>query len=110
MFHQTVLPWWWFKVGRKDKNQTDGRRDKRRRLKLGRREEREGRELPTKFQPSPLLRLPVTSMQRMAGGEAAAAKAEEADSPRGPRPKRSGGTGRGKIETGEPIEEMIGWS
>ena len=110
MFHPTVLLWWWFKVGRKDENQTDGRRDKRRRLKLGGREEREERELPTKFQPSPFLRLSVTSLQRMAGDEAAAAKAEEADSPRGPRPKRSGGTGRGKIETGEPIEGMIGWS
>ena len=109
MFHPTVLPWWWFKVDRKDENQTDGRRDERRRLKLGRREEREGRELPTKFQPSPLLRLSVTPLQRMAGEEAAAAKAEEADGRRGPRRKRSGGTGRGKIGTGKPIEEMIGW-
>ena len=100
MFHPTVLPWWWFKVVRKDENQTDGRRDERRRLKLGGREEREGRELPTKFPPSPLLRLSVTPMQRMAGEEAAAAKAEEADGRRGPRRKRSGGTGRGKIGTG----------
>ncbi len=109
MFHLTVLPWWWFKVDRKDENQTDGRKEEMRRLKLGRQEEREGRELPTKFQPSPLLRLSVTPSQRMAGEEAAAAKAEEADGSRGPRRKRSGGTGRGKIETGEPIEDMIGW-
>ena len=96
MFHSTVLPGWWFKVDRKDENQTDGRRDERGRLKLGRQEEREGREQPTKFQPSPLPRLSVTPMQRMAGGEAAAAQAEEADGRRGPRRKRSGGTGENR--------------
>ena len=48
--------------------------------------------------------------EKKTGEEPAEAEAEEADSSRGPRPKRSGGTGRGKIETGEPIEGMIGWS
>ncbi len=109
MFPLTVLLWWWFKVEEKDENQTDGRRDERRGLKLGRQGEWEGRELPTKFQPSPLLRSSVTSIQRRAGEEAAAAKAEEAYGSRGPRRKRSGGTGRGKIGIGEPIEVMIGW-
>ena len=56
--------------------------------------------LPAKFRVPPSLRLSVTPLQRMAGEEAAAAKAEEADGRRGPRRKRSGGTGRGKIGTG----------
>ena len=42
---------------------------------------KEDGELPTKFQPSPLFSLSVTPNQRMAGDEAAAAKAED----RGPK-------------------------
>ena len=110
MFHPTVLPWWWFKVDRNDENPTDGRRDEGRGLKLDRRGEREGRALSTKFQPSPLLRLSTACIQRMAREEAAAAEAEKADESRGPRRKRSGGTGRGRIGIGEPIEGMIGGS
>ena len=56
---------------------------------------KEDGELPTKFQPSPLFSLSVTPNQRMAGDEAAAAKAEdqgaeaiEANGSRGPQRKR----------------------
>ena len=55
MFHPTVLPWWWFKVVRKDENQTDGRRDERRRLKLGRQFPLLPLFPPTEFQPPPFI-------------------------------------------------------
>ena len=82
-------------------------------MKFGEEEVHDTRHLPAQFQVPPLLRLPVPSLRKRPRGKtevAAAAEAKKADGSRGSRRKRSGGTGRGRIGIGEPIEGMIGGS
>ena len=82
-------------------------------MKFGGEVEHDSTHVPAQFQVPPLLRLPVPSLRKRPRGKtevAAAAEAEKADESRGPRRKRSGGTGRGRRGIGEPIEGMMGGS
>ena len=82
-------------------------------MKFGGEKVHDTRHLPAQFHLPPSPRLPVPSLGKRPRGKtegAAAAEAKKADGSRGPRRKRSGGTGRGRIGIGEPIEGMIGGS